>query len=104
MNIKKAELKVTEDGFNEMPSRAVIETLLEPLKYGFRIVDTDKDYWKNEQDTIVFEIDGNELYRYGGATIADTIIATNHFINMTHPDEVHTEKRGSKVVYRMWWD
>ena len=104
MNIRKGEMKATVDGFNEMPSKAVLETLLEKIQYGFRIVDTDKEYWANAEDTLVFEIDGEELYRFGGKTIADTLVAVGDFINKTRPDEVDTVQRGAKVVYRMWWD
>lgn len=104
MNIRKAELKATEEGFNEMPGRATLERLLGKIKYGARIVDTDQQYWKNEEDTIVLEIDGDELYRFGGKAISEAMVAMNDFINTTRPDEVHTKTRGAKVVYRMWWD
>lgn len=102
--MKKGELKATAEGFNEMPARAVIEELLGKIKHGMRLVDTDKEYWANAEDTLVLEIDGDELYRFGGKVISETMVAVNNFINLTRPDEVHTITKGAKVVYRMWWD
>ena len=105
MKTVKAEIRIGEEGFNDMPSKAVIEALLEKIEYGLKIIDLpDKSYWQNCRDTIVFQIDGDEVNRFGGKAIADTIFATNQLIAMSHPDELHNERKGAKVIYRLWWD
>ena len=104
MKITKAEIRTDEEGYNDMPERKKIEELLEQIKDGKRIVDIDKDYWQNTNDTLVFEIDCEELYRFGGKTIAETMQAINKFTYESKADEVETERKGAKIIYRYWWD
>ena len=103
MRTTKSELKLGE-AFNEMPGKEVIEKHLANFPYGMTIVDTDRNYWQNAEDTLVVQFDGDELYRFGGKTIADTLIGLMNFTNQTRPDEVDTDQRGAKVTVRMWWD
>ncbi len=106
MKTKKSTIKLADIGFNEMPGRAVVEALLEKIPYGVEAVDfgEPEHYWHNAEDTLVVAIDGEELYRFGGKTIAEALMAVMELTHRTGADEVDTARVGSKVIIRMWWD
>jgi len=102
MTIRKAEVRLGE-AFNKMPGKEVVEKHLAGLPYGVAIVDGDRSYWQNAEDTLVFQIDGGELYRFGG-NIIEAIASVWSMVYSTGADEVHTSQQGSKLTVRMWWD
>lgn len=104
MKTTKAEIKLEWGGFNDMPGRLPVQRKLEKIAHGVKIVDTDKKYWQNTYDTLVFQLDGAEVSRFGALEISESLEALAQLIHETRPDEVYTETKGSKKIYRLWWD
>ena len=100
--LTKSEIKTSVKGFNSMPSRRIIKEELERLlsdKFRvnkFRIVDTDRAYWKNADDTLVIAIKKTESVTFG--------IKIGYFAQQTSADELHYEASGKEIVVRFWWD
>lgn len=103
MITKQTTIKLSQEEFNEMPGREVIEEILKEMD-GVTIVDTDKLYWQNTEDTLVIEIDGSELFRFGGKTISDNMEKLTQLIHRTRPDELNSQTKGNKKILRLWWD
>lgn len=105
MKTIKSEIKLDQEEFNSMPGREVIEKYMGDMPVSTKYVDvTDRDYWQNNHDTLVFEIDGEDMYRFGGKSIAESIQAVIALTQEAGADEVHTELKGAKLIVRMWWD
>lgn len=107
MKTSKSVIKTEEQGFNEMPARAEIEKLLaEHLnERAYRFVDVDKEYWINANDTMVIEIDGNEVWRFGASRVLDNMVGLATLVRKMKVDEFDTiPMRGEKMVIRFWWD
>lgn len=104
MKTTKANIELDWRGFNDMPGRLAVQRKLEKIAWGLKIVDTDRIYWKNENDTLVFQIDSAEIYRFGEKEISESLEAIAMLIAQTKPDEVDTVTHGAKKTYRLWWD
>ena len=88
-----------EQGFNSCPTKQEIEKILKDLDLKLKFVDLEKDYWKNDYDTMVFE-KPKETFEQG-LLLADRL----------DPDEVHfcfivipNIPSGGKKIVRLWWD
>ena len=104
MKTNDSTIKLSDESMNSFEGREAIVHLIKPLKYGFRVVDTDRAYWMNSEDTFVFEIDSKEAWRFGEAYTGEAMQAIAVLMYAGKPDEVDCEKRGTKTIYRLWWD
>lgn len=95
MNIQPATLKIGE-AYNNCPGREVIERELGELK-GWSYVDTDREFWQNEPDTMVIEIPAESP---PNVPLEIGIFAVDY-----GADEMHRMKadNGNQIV-RLWWD
>lgn len=98
MNYQPAKLKVTEQGFNNMPAQEnIIDALSQMGEIEFVDV-PEKSYWQNEDDTVVVKIKNNG----SGIAVASRIVKLLRSIN---PDEVDTIiLDDARVIMRLWWD
>lgn len=98
MNYQPAKLKITEEGFNDMPAKEnIIDALSQMGEIEFVDV-AEKSYWQNEDDTVVVKIKNNG----SGIAVASRIVKLLRSIN---PDEVDTIiLDDARVIMRLWWD
>lgn len=90
---------------NQFEGRDEVMKLLDPLHKEARYIDTDRPWWENKNDTLVFEIDWEDVMRYGADVVADTAHKVNTLIAEGNPDEFNTIRHGhGKTIYRLWWD
>lgn len=98
-NIRVAEMKLDE-AFNGMPGReAVYKSLSQNDLWGnAAVVDTDKAYWVNKEDTLVIAIGINQR--------PDTVLGVAKFVHECAPDEFDYQYDGNtdQYVCRFWWD
>lgn len=78
--------------------------LLDPLHKHIRYIDTDRDCWTNRPDTLVFELDCEDIARFGGRGVTDAIEQISDLIIASRPDEADRIRRGTKLIWRLWWD
>lgn len=90
----QSTLKATQDGFNNMPTKQAIATVL--ATYNLEPVDIEKNYWQNAEDTVV-------VITKAGMTAFE---ATNMTIALTalDLDEIHAINEDGRIIIRMWWD
>lgn len=104
MHTTKAEVKLDTGGFNNMPGRDEVTKHLEQIE-GVEIVDAEQQFWKNDDATLVFKIDCEDLRRFSANTIAEALVAIAELVHDTRPDEVHRARKGSgTIIFRLWWD
>lgn len=91
MQTIKSKIKIDKQGFNDCPSRQELEETLQKFKLWFEYVDvTDREYWKNENDTLVIK------------TNADTLL---NILEVLSADEFqHAKDEDGKQIARFWWD
>ena len=107
--INKAEVKLGE-AFNNMPGRETIENIL--LHYlgqngisKYEAVNLpEKNFWTNEEDTLVIAIDNEEVWRFGADASMQFAINLACFKDECKADEFHAVRKGSKTIMRFWWD
>jgi hypothetical protein len=105
MKTLKSTFKLAEDGFNNMPPAKDIDEMLTKLGIAFTIVDdTELKYWRNEEDTLVIQIEDIETNRFGASESMKFAIALTNFVRASQCDEFHTQKNGQKTIMRFWWD
>lgn len=103
MKISKSEVKLEE--FNNCLGKDKIKKLLDDnLGNKFEVVDTDKEYWINNEDTLVIRINGAEVWRFGEDCISKMITGIGELVWLLNCDEFHTEKAGRSTIIRFWWD
>lgn len=92
----KSKLKVTEEGFNEMPAKAIIQGVV--LGWDLTPVDLKhKNYWENAEDTIVVATKPDMT--------AFEAVQMMVALNGLGADEVHALKEDDgRIIIRMWWD
>ena len=62
------------------------------------------NYWKNENDTLVIEIDPEETWRFGAENVMRFALNLANFVREIQCDEFHEQKNGRKTLLRFWWD
>lgn len=102
MNIesKKAEVMLSESGFNNCPPRSHIVSLLlrgsETTKV--EVIDLlDRSFWTNDEATLVFSMVEGE----------DADFARQNFVrdlDVLKADEIQQFKSNGRVFIRAWWD
>ena len=104
--IKPAEIKVSEKEFNNCPKRTEVEKEIDEwekfAEKEIEIVDTEDDWWKNDKDTLVVEIQlgdwDNQKAEWEMEVLGEKIRA----------DEISTEiimsQGREQMVARFWWD
>lgn len=108
--IKKSEVKLAPEGFNNLPPKENIENLL--MHYlgqkhvsEYEVVDIeDKNYWQNAEDTLVISIDDEETWRFGAQRSMQFATNLACFVKETQCDEFNVEKKGRATIIRFWWD
>jgi hypothetical protein len=93
--ITKSRLKTEYGGFNNCPSRALIDRFIADTGAKVKFVDADKEYYQNENDTMVFS--PAERTIENGLKIAA-------MIHRLGPDVVNVLKNGTHLIVRLWWD
>lgn len=103
----QSQIKLEAEGFNNLESRAkVVELLDKHLGVDFYApVDVDgKEYWSNNDDTLVIAVDPEEVWRFGGNKSLDFAVGLANFIQQCGADEFDTITLRGKRVMRFWWD
>lgn len=97
MKVNNAELKLDEQ-FNNMPGRQAVYKALLENDIADSVVDTDKPYWVNKEDTLVIGISANSMSAKG--------IAVAKAVFELSPDEFETrfDNTTKQYVCRFWWD
>lgn len=102
---KKAEVKLEEGGFNNMPGKEQVLTMLELSGVEYSVVDLDAPaYWENANDTLVIAFERLEVWRLGEATSMAFAIWLAKFIEQNGCDEFDTYTIGKRTAMRFWWD
>ena len=107
MKTVKSEIKLDEQGFNEMPGRESVEEALKRVfKEAHKPVDIieGESYWKNDHATLVIQIDEAEIWRFGEKESFGTAIALARMVQRMNVDEFDSIKVGGKTIIRFWWD
>lgn len=95
--IKTSEVRLSKGGFNNLESREKIVALLDKYIGGkYIVVNTDKEYWKNDNATLVISLKQS-------ADIVD-VTSFAHLVQDLRVDEFHTIVTGANVIVRFWWD
>jgi hypothetical protein len=95
----KAELKATQDGFNNMPARVELEHAFASFGESawFDYVDLKHTaHWQNGEDTVVVAINASET-----AFIRMLLARIAKHLDV---DEFDFIKAGPQLVARFWWD
>ena len=88
-------IKISEEPFNSCPGReALLKELNAKTDYKYHIVDAlTREYWKNDDDTLVIAIKADN-----GEAIAGAYEACES------ADEFNRFKTGGYIIIRFWWD
>ena len=95
MKITQSELKTDQGGFNSLKPRHKIVEAIDKYELELVFVDTDKTYWRNENDTMVFYIQKGKMVEFA------------QFIVEINPDEFQVTRSNElriKETVRLWWD
>lgn len=101
MKLTQSEIKTDERGYNNMPSREEIYTMVTKMLPEAKWMDSPKAYWQNGSDTVALAIDTDELSTRGAAKIMKNI---NDLRTKSMADEFDIEQDGGMVIIRIWWD
>ena len=64
----------------------------------------DRDYWKNEEDTLVIALDPEDVWRFGADRSLEFACGLSKFVKECGSDEFDFMKAGRFIVLRFWWD
>jgi hypothetical protein len=92
--MKTTSIKLEKDGFNDLLPRKDIKIALGDLP-PHKIVDLEKEYWQNEEDTLVFAMDKT--------TFTDGLLV-GLVVKKINADEFNFMEIDDKIVIRLWWD
>ena len=96
-DLKKAEVKLSEQEFNSCPGRAEIIRMLEKRTAGlYRVVDVlGKGYWENDEATLVIAIKEDRGEKIASAyEVCESADEKDHI----------RERSGKEIIMRFWWD
>lgn len=102
-------LKTSEEGYNDMPPRKELYALLQKhFVQGalslYRFTDAREQFWQNNEDTLVINVDVEDAMRYGATTVSKLMKGLSDFREESRCDECQIRQRGGKLTIRFWWD